>query len=50
MKVTSSQWISSQSTGRAIEARRGDLLLPAGGGQWIDVVPGQDQSFRHLKG
>lgn len=37
-------------SGRAAEARRADLLLPAGIGQWIGGAPGQDQAFRHLKG
>lgn len=36
--------------GRASEARRADLLLSAGVGQWINTAPGQDQAFRHLDG
>lgn len=31
--------------GRASEARRADLLLPAGIGQWIGGAPGQDQGW-----
>lgn len=37
-------------SGRATEARRADLLLPAGVGQWIGGAPGQDQTFRHFEG
>lgn len=36
--------------GRASEARRADLLLPAGVGQWIGGAPGQNQTFGHIKG
>ena len=32
--------------GRASKARRADLLLSAGVGQWINAAPGQDQTFR----
>lgn len=36
--------------GRTSEAWCADLLLPAGVGQRVGGVPGQDQSFRHLEG
>ena len=36
-------------TGRAVEAWRADLLLPAGVGQLIGCTPGQDQAFRHFE-
>lgn len=36
-------------SGRAAKARRADLLLPTGVGQWIGGDPAQDQSFRHLE-
>lgn len=36
--------------GRAAEAKRADLLLPAGVVQGIGGAPAQDQSFRHIEG